>query len=155
MRKNLRKILPVAFIVIGVIFLNNYVLNNFLQNLSYRAVSRQGIFLSETLGRVSKYGASFFNRGAIIRENDELKKENDILLGIPEGKVSECPTHINSQDVNGNPSLSGPTALKAPSILKYPLHRRFPEPARRSLFLGLKRKEYLKQFVETSLLYRY
>jgi rod shape-determining protein MreC len=65
----------------GVIFLNNYVLNNFLQNLLYRAVSKPGIFLSEMLGKVSKYGGSFFNRGAVVKENDELKKENNVLLG--------------------------------------------------------------------------
>ncbi len=81
MQKNLRKILLIVFIVIGVIFLNNYILDNFLQNLLYRAVSRPGIFLSEALGKVSKYGGSFFNRGAVVRENDELKKENNILLG--------------------------------------------------------------------------
>ena len=81
MRKNLRKILLTVFIVIGVIFLNNYVLDNFLQNEFYRAVSKPGIFLSEALGKISKYSASFFNRGAVVRENDELKKENDILLG--------------------------------------------------------------------------
>lgn len=81
MQKNIRKILSVVFIVAGVIFLNNYVLNNFLQNLSYRAASRSGIFLSEMLGKVSKYGISFFNRGAVVRENDELKKDNNILLG--------------------------------------------------------------------------
>ncbi len=81
MRKNLRKILPVVFIVIGVIFLNNHVLDNFLQNEFYRAISKPGIFLSEVLGKISKYGGSFFNRGAVVRENDELKKENNILLG--------------------------------------------------------------------------
>lgn len=81
MQKNLRKILWVVFIVVGVIFLNNYVLNNFLQNEFYRATSKPGVFLSEVLGKVSKYSGSFFNKGAIVRENDELKKENNILLG--------------------------------------------------------------------------
>ena len=81
MQKNLRKILLIAFVVAGVIFLNNYVLDNFLQNVFYRAVSKPGIFLSEALGKVSKYGSSFFNRGAVVRENDELKKENNVLLG--------------------------------------------------------------------------
>ncbi len=81
MRKNLRKILLIVFIVTGVIFLNNYVLNNFLQDEFYRAVSKPGIFLSEALGKVSKYGGSFFNRGAVVRENNELKKENNVLLG--------------------------------------------------------------------------
>ena len=81
MQKNLRKILLIVFVVIGVIFLNNYVLDNFLQNEFYRAVSKPGIFLSEVLGKVPKYGVSFFNRGAVVRENDELKKENNILLG--------------------------------------------------------------------------
>ncbi len=81
MQKNLRKILLIAFIIMSVIFLNNYVLDNFLQNEFYRAVSGPGIFLSEALGKVSKYGGSFFNRGAIVRENDELKKENNVLLG--------------------------------------------------------------------------
>jgi len=81
MRKNLRKILLIVFVIMGVIFLNNYVLNNFLQNLLYRAVSKPGIFLSEMLGKVSKYGGSFFNRGAVVKENDELKKENNVLLG--------------------------------------------------------------------------
>jgi len=80
-RGSLVKILLIVFIMMGVIFLNNYILNNFLQNEFYRAVSKPGIFLSEALGKVSKYGGSFFNRGAIIRENDELKKENNILLG--------------------------------------------------------------------------
>ncbi len=81
MQKNLRKISLIAFVVMGVIFLNNYVLDNFLQNKFYQAVSKPGIFLSEALGKISKYGASFFNRGAVVRENDELKKENNILLG--------------------------------------------------------------------------
>ncbi len=81
MQKNLRKISLIVFVVIGVIFLNNYVLDNFLQNKFYQAVAKPGIFLSEALGKISKYGASFFNRGAVVRENDELKKENNILLG--------------------------------------------------------------------------
>ncbi len=81
MQKNLRKILLIAFIIMSVIFLNNYVLDNFLQNEFYRAVSGPGIFLSEALGKVSTYGGSFFNRGSIVRENDELKKENNVLLG--------------------------------------------------------------------------
>lgn len=81
MQKNLRKILLIVFIVMGVIFLNNYVLDNFLQNEFYRAVSKPGIFLSEALGKISKYSVSFFNRRAVVRENDELKKENNVLLG--------------------------------------------------------------------------
>lgn len=81
MRKNFRKILLVVFIVIAVVFLNNYVLNDFLQNSLYRAASRPGIFLSEMLGKVFKYSVSFFNKRAIVRENDKLKIENNILLG--------------------------------------------------------------------------
>lgn len=80
-RDSFKKILLIVFSVTGVIFLNNYVLDNFLLNVFYLAVSKPGIFLFEKMGEASKYADDFFNRGAIVRENSELEKENNVLLG--------------------------------------------------------------------------
>jgi rod shape-determining protein MreC len=81
MRKNLRKISLVLFIVLGVVFLNKYILNNFLQVAFYHLATKPGVFLTRELNKLSKYAASFLNTGAIIRENNELKEENRALLG--------------------------------------------------------------------------
>lgn len=75
------KILLIVFVVIGAIFLNNYVLGNFLQNLFYKTVAKPGIFLFGKVNKISRYVGGFFNRGAVIKENEELKKENGALLG--------------------------------------------------------------------------
>ena len=82
MQKNtVRKILLAILAVSGVILLNRYVLGNLFQDLFYRVVSKPGVFFSRELGKLSKYGSSFFNIGAIIKENNKLKEENNVLLG--------------------------------------------------------------------------
>lgn len=81
MQKNLRKILLIVFAVAGVIFLNKYLLGNFLQNLFYRIVAKPGVFFTAGLNKLSGYGRGFLNAGAIIMENARLREENNSLLG--------------------------------------------------------------------------
>jgi rod shape-determining protein MreC len=75
------KILLIAFIIIGAIFLNDHFLNNFWQNAFYEIFAEPGVFLVEKANKVSGYARVFFNKGSLVRENEELKKENRVLLG--------------------------------------------------------------------------
>ncbi len=111
-KKPLVKILFVIFIVVIVIFLNKYVLNDFLQDSLYGAVSKPGIFLSEALNKVPKYGGSFFNRGAIIKENNRLKEENNVLLGrVAESEGLKRENDFLRNELGVAPRLAGKLLL--------------------------------------------
>jgi len=75
------KILLLVFVVTGTVFLNNYFLGKFLQNLFYRMAAEPGIFFTRELGKLSKYGRGFLNTRAVIGENEKLREENHVLLG--------------------------------------------------------------------------
>jgi rod shape-determining protein MreC len=81
MRKNLRKILLIVFIVAGVVFFNNSVGDNFLQNLFYRLAAKPGVLLAKGLAELSRYSKGLLNAGGIVDENRKLREENQVLLG--------------------------------------------------------------------------
>jgi len=109
MRKgHLVKIFLVLLAVLGVVFLNNRILGNFLQNVFYKTAAKTGILLVEKANEFSRYATAFLNRGAVIKENEELKKENKILLG----KIAELEALKRENDFLRNelkvaPRLSG------------------------------------------------
>ena len=80
-KKLFSKIVIVAVVVFGVIFLNNRFLGNFIQNFFYKAFAKPGQFLTSNLQVFSRLSAGFLKTKAIIDENGKLKNENYVLLG--------------------------------------------------------------------------
>ncbi len=80
-KKSFKKIVVILLTVSILIFLNNYFLNNFVQNLFYRIVEKPGTFLIEKYDTVSDYGRGLLRADEVARENEQLKEQNNILLG--------------------------------------------------------------------------
>lgn len=71
----------VVFIVVGAVFLNNFVLGSFLQNLFYKVAVKPGVFLTDKLAGLPRLSKGFLDNKAVVEENKKLEKENEILLG--------------------------------------------------------------------------
>ena len=76
-----KKFVLTVFIVGSIVFFNNYLADNFLQNLIYKIVKKPGIFLTDNLLNFSKYAGWFLKTKAVIDENSKLREENNILHG--------------------------------------------------------------------------
>jgi rod shape-determining protein MreC len=102
------KILLTVFIVVGIILLNDYFLKNFLQKVFYKTAARPGIFLVKEVNKISRYVSGFLNRGALIREKEELKKENRVLLGrLAELEALKRENDFLRNELKVAPRLSG------------------------------------------------
>jgi rod shape-determining protein MreC len=80
-KKFLSKLLIIAVVLFGVIFFNNRVLGNFIQNVFYKISAKPGQFLTSKLQIFARYSAGFLNTKSIIANNAKLKNENEALLG--------------------------------------------------------------------------
>lgn len=76
-----KRFLIILAVVAGVVFLNKYFLNDFLQNFVYKAVKKPGVFLTENLLRFSKYSQVFLRTKQTADEDARLREENNILRG--------------------------------------------------------------------------
>lgn len=76
-----KKYLVVVVIVFGVIFLNNYLFGNFLQDAVYKIIVKPGIFINKNLPILSKFSNGFFKTQKLIDESARLKEENNTLRG--------------------------------------------------------------------------
>lgn len=76
-----KRYLIIVLVVSGVVFFNNYLADNFLQNFIYKIVKKPGIFLTENLFDFSKYTGGFLKAGAVVDENSKLREENNVLRG--------------------------------------------------------------------------
>jgi rod shape-determining protein MreC len=82
MRKNpIWKILLISFAIVGAVFFNNLVLDNFVQNLFYKLAAGSGYFLTKGLTGTSRLGKGFLSGKAVVDENKKLQEENGFLLG--------------------------------------------------------------------------
>ncbi|MBI2669995.1 MAG: rod shape-determining protein MreC [Candidatus Yanofskybacteria bacterium] len=73
--------LAVILIVAGVVFFNNYLTDNFLQNFVYKITEKPGIFLTDNLLNFSRYSSGYLKTKMIIDDNARFYKENNILRG--------------------------------------------------------------------------
>lgn len=73
--------LIIILIVAGVVFFNNYLADNFLQNIIYKTVEKPGIFITKNLLDFSRYTTGFLKTKLIVDENSKLKEENNVLRG--------------------------------------------------------------------------
>ena len=76
-----KRFLLIVLIVAGIIFLNGYFFDDFLQNLVYKIINRPSTFLTSNLFNFSKYTTGFLKTKEIFNESAELKEENNILRG--------------------------------------------------------------------------
>lgn len=68
-------------IIVGVVFFNNYLSGNFLQNLVYKIVRKPVGYLNYNLLDFPKYTSGFLKTKEVVDENTKLKEENNILRG--------------------------------------------------------------------------
>lgn len=76
-----KKYLIIIIVVLIVIFLNHFLLGNFLQNNLYRIVVKPGIYLSKKLPVLSKFSGGFLKTQNLIDENTRIMEENNLLRG--------------------------------------------------------------------------
>lgn len=71
--------LTIFLIIAGGIFFNDYFANDFLQNFVYKVAEKPGLFLTKKLPVFSRYTEGILKPMPFIKENSELKEENNIL----------------------------------------------------------------------------
>lgn len=76
-----KKYLVVVVIVAGIIFLNNYLLGNFLQGAFYKIIIKPEIFVNRNLHVFSKFSLGFLKTQELVDQNAKIKEENNILRG--------------------------------------------------------------------------
>lgn len=76
-----KKYFIIVIIILGIIFLNNYLLDNFLQEALHKGIVKSGIFINKNLSILSKFSNGFFKTQELIDENARTKEENNTLRG--------------------------------------------------------------------------
>ncbi len=76
-----KKYFIIAIIVTGIVFLNNYLLGNFLQEMFYKIIVKPGIFINKNLPVLSEFSNGFFKSQELVNESVRIKEENNALRG--------------------------------------------------------------------------
>ncbi|MEX2053073.1 MAG: rod shape-determining protein MreC [Candidatus Paceibacterota bacterium] len=80
-KKSFKKIIVILLTVGVLISLNNYLLDNFVQNLFYKVTNKSGTFIIEKYYAVADFSRSLLEAKEVVKENERLREENNILLG--------------------------------------------------------------------------
>lgn len=76
-----KKYFIIALFVLVVIFLNSYLLNNFLQRTFYKFISKSGVIVNNYLLNWERFSNGFLKTKNIVESDVKLKEENDFLRG--------------------------------------------------------------------------
>lgn len=82
MSKNFyKKYFVIALFVLVVIFLNSYLLNNFLQQTFYKVISKSGVIVNNYLLNWERFSNGFLKTKNLVEGDVRLKEENNLLRG--------------------------------------------------------------------------